>query len=248
MLSEIIEKRIDEISSISDELSYILPRKGWTEYAISLFNKMQKLSDDLDEEVREDGMIDALKNAWITTENNHKIHIGDDGNPDKGNPHVLEAIEGALKSTEAKQRKGVMKCESAVEFEKPGSITRDKFGRVVTHFNHDENTMKITKQIRLEDKIGKGYKICRENIEHLTVFASADVGKGVKQAEHLTDQVGGDKAKWKHVKGIGTVVDKDGNKRKADIHWFENPESGQVGWKIKQFLEDMDESEIYWEE
>lgn len=247
MLSSVVEKRIDEISTISDELSYILPRDGWSDYAISLFTRLQRLSIILDDEdERADGMLDAFKDAWITTENNHKVHVGDDGNPDKGNPHVLAAIEGAMKATESKQRKGEMKCEESVEFEKSGSITKDKLGRVVTHFNHDENTMKITKQIKVDGKIGNEYKICREPIEHLTVFASDSVGRGVDQREKLSEQVGGIPNKWKHVKGIGTVVGKDGKKHKADIHWFENPESGQVCWKIKQFVEDMDESEIYW--
>lgn len=31
---------------------------------------------------------------WVTTENGHKIHIGEGGKPDKGNPHVLSAMEG----------------------------------------------------------------------------------------------------------------------------------------------------------
>lgn len=247
MLSEVVNKRIDEVSEIAKELGYILPRDGWTDYAYGLLARLQKLAIILDDEdARADGMFDAFKNAWMSLEDGEHIHIGKDGNPDKGNPYLLAAIEGGLKSTEAKQRKTGMKCEVPVEFAKPGSIEKDKFGRSVTHFNHDENVMVITKQIRVKDKIGGRYKICREPIEHLTVFASKDVGKGVAQSERLSEQVGGDKEKWKHVKGIGTVVDENGNKRKADIHWFENPESGQVGWKIKQFLEDMDESTIYW--
>ena len=30
---------------------------------------------------------------WVTTENGHQIHINDEGEVDKGNPHVLKAIE-----------------------------------------------------------------------------------------------------------------------------------------------------------
>lgn len=32
---------------------------------------------------------------WITTENGHKVHLNEEGEPDKGNPHVIEAMEGS---------------------------------------------------------------------------------------------------------------------------------------------------------
>lgn len=248
MNSEVVEKRIEEISTICEELGHIIPQDGWTDYAVNLLGRLQKLAVILDDEdERADGMYEAFKNAWITTENNHKIHIGDDGEPDKGNPYVLEAIKGAMESTDAKYRKEGMRCENPVEFDRPGSITTDKVGRKVTHFNHDEDTMKVTKQVKIDDEFaGKKYKICREPIEHLTVFAGEGAESSLDVAEYLADQVGGSKGSWKHVKGIGTVVGEDGKKRKVDIHWFESPESGQVGWKIKEFLEDMDESQIYW--
>lgn len=31
---------------------------------------------------------------WVTTENDHKVHINEEGVPDKGNPHVLAAMRG----------------------------------------------------------------------------------------------------------------------------------------------------------
>ena len=34
------------------------------------------------------------KGRWITTENGHKVHLNEEGNPDKGNPHVLEKMAG----------------------------------------------------------------------------------------------------------------------------------------------------------
>ena len=248
MLSDVVDKRIDEISTIADELSYILKDQGWTDYAFTLLSRMQKLAIILDDEdERADGMFDAFKNAWITTESGKRVHVGDDGNPDKGNPYLLEAIGGAIKSTEAKQRKEGMKCETPVKFKNSGEITHSGSGWRVTHFDHDENEMRITKPIKnAVDGAGQKYEICRGTIEHLTVFASNDVGRGVDIAADLSHHCGGDVKKWKHVKGIGDVVDMSGKKRKADLHWFENPETGQVGWKIKQFLEDMDESQIYW--
>ena len=247
MLSEVMENRIEEISAISDELSNILPRYGWNSYTRKLVERLRNVYSAIEsDDAREDGMLDAFRDAWITTENNHKIHIGDDGNPDKGNPHVLEVIEGAMKSAESKQRKGDMRCEKPVKFEKPGSITSAKDGRKIFHFSHDENNMSLSKQINVRDESGSNYKICRGNIEHLTVFAASDMDRGVDVAEKLSEQFGGEAKSWKHVKGIGTIVDKDGKQGKADLHWFESPECGQVLFKVKQFLEDMDESQIYW--
>ena len=249
MSKEVVEKRIEEISTICEELSHLIPKEGWTDYAISLLVRLQKLAVILDDEdERADGMYEAFKNAWITTENNHKIHIGDDGNPDKGNPHVLAAIEGAIKSIEVKKRKRDMKCETPVTFENSGAVTTSKIGKKVCHFNHDENTMKVTRQVKVKDDNGRNFKICREDIEHLTVFAADDMKRKVDKAKYLAEQFGGDLKDWKHVKGIATIVDIEGNKSKADVHWFENPKVGQVLFKVKQFLEDMDESEIYWEE
>ena len=31
---------------------------------------------------------------WVTTQNGHKIHINEEGVPDKGNPHVLAVMNG----------------------------------------------------------------------------------------------------------------------------------------------------------
>lgn len=44
---------------------------------------------------------DADDGEWITTENNHRVHLNENGVPDKGNPHVLEAMNGG-------QKKGVV--------------------------------------------------------------------------------------------------------------------------------------------
>ena len=264
MISPVVEKRIEKFEALVDELR-IVGEDGWTDYAFVILDKLNRLAIVLDDEhedaedvlndcvdsVRVDSMADAfrsaLKDQWVTTKEGRHIHLNEEGEPDAGNPYLLNAISGALDKKESQERNEEgSKCENVVSFEKSGSITIDKKGRKVTHFNHDENDMQITRQIRVEADDGQSYKICRGKIEHLTVFASSEVRRGVDVAEKLAEQVGGDKTKWKHVKGIGTVVSKDGKQRKADLHWFENPESGQVGWKIKQFLEDMDESKIYW--
>lgn len=37
---------------------------------------------------------DDDKGRWITTENGHKVHLNEEGVPDKGNPHVIAAMNG----------------------------------------------------------------------------------------------------------------------------------------------------------
>ena len=263
MLSDVVEKRINEVSEIAEALSYVLPRDGWTEYAYGLLTRLQQLAIILDDEdARADGMFEAFKEAWITSENGNHIHIGPDGNPDKGNPYVLAAIKGAIDNTEekdkqeqerqakekTKRRKRYMICEKAVNFSNPKELSVDELGGTVTHFNHDENEMKVEKEITAEDSKGQKFTICVGKIEHLTIFASEEIDRPVRKAKSLARRVGGSAEKWKHVKGMGYVIDKKGNRKLADLHWFENPETGQAEWKLKQFREEMDESEVYWEE
>ena len=48
---------------------------------------------------------------WITTENNHKVHLNEEGVPDKGNPHVIEKMVagGAGKTVPVKDIGGLPK-------------------------------------------------------------------------------------------------------------------------------------------
>lgn len=49
------------------------------------------------------------KGRWVTTENDHKIHLNEEGVPDKGNPHVLAAIKSGSKTREEIGRDRVKK-------------------------------------------------------------------------------------------------------------------------------------------
>ena len=153
---------------------------------------------------------------------------------------------GRFASKGGSARKGKAKPEVRVEFENAGAVLRDKVGKQVTHFNHDEEEMKVTRQVKVRDPEGNNYKICRGVIKHLTVFAGDGTDSPLRVADKLKEQVGGSEKSWKHCKGIGMVVGPDGKQREADLHWFESPEAGQTRWKIKQLREDMDESKIYW--
>ena len=51
------------------------------EYRLRRYKRLLKRLDEKEDEGR-----------WITTENNHKVHLNEEGEPDKGNPHVIEAM------------------------------------------------------------------------------------------------------------------------------------------------------------
>ena len=174
-----------------------------------------------------------------------------DGQPKAmgGNSSVSDMIKQTIDRNEARKkypRKGNAVCEDKVTFDNPNSVKKDKKGRAITRFCHDENEMKVMVQIQVECKDGRKFKLCRGKIEHLTVFAAKDVGRGLDAAEGLSRQFGGLPDSWKHVKGIGTVIDKDGKQKKANIHWFESPEVGQWGWKVKMLEDEMKEKDRYW--
>ena len=181
------------------------------------------------------------------------------GEPMDGQPKAFgvdslqEMINNARANVEARkereaalQRKGSMTCEEKVAFENEGEVTKDSRGRDVTHFNHDEDTMNVTDEMIVKDADGNEYRILAGSIEHLTIFASENVGRGLDAAAGLSVQVGGSPESWKHSKGVGKVLCADGEVREADLHWFESKECGQLEWKVKQLVEDMDESQIYW--
>ena len=219
-----------------------------------------KPADDLTEEEKEQGYYFRMVNG------NAIKFSSETGEPMEGQPKAFgvndlqEMINNARAAIEARQeqakeqeraeqqhsRKGYMTCEEPVEFPNAGEVTKDNLSRGVTHFNHDEDTMNITDSVKVEDPSGDSFEIVPGTIEHLTIFAAHNVGRGLDAAQGLSQQVGGKPESWKHCKGIGRVVGKDGVEREADIHWFESKECGQLEWKIKQFVEDMDEGQIYW--
>ena len=49
---------------------------------------------------------------WVTTKQNHRVHINEEGTPDKGNPHVIDAMAPAKKASGTKRPK---KTEEAVK-------------------------------------------------------------------------------------------------------------------------------------
>ena len=53
---------------------------------------------------------DDDEGRWITTENGHKVHLNEEGEPDKGNPHVTAVMSGSSPKvgTKYKNKNGVV--------------------------------------------------------------------------------------------------------------------------------------------
>ena len=101
--------------------------------------------------------------------------------------------------------------------------------------------MKITSD--LEIKFGK------KNRRPLTIKANREIkgiesfaGKGTDQplvkAGAIAKQYGGNPQDWTHKTGTTVVTTKDDTEMKAEVHWFENDDIGQCGWKLESFIEE----------
>lgn len=61
--------------------------------AVALGEYVMERAQELMKE-RHDAADDDEEGRWVTTDNGHKVHINEEGEPDKGNPHVLAVMEG----------------------------------------------------------------------------------------------------------------------------------------------------------
>lgn len=94
------------------------------------------------------------KGHWITTENGHKVHLNEEGTPDKGNPHVIEKMAGGASAQisklneRAQSLKGMKKAErlstltSLIDEMPVGSQVRITDGSV-TAFKHEAVVTKL---------------------------------------------------------------------------------------------------------
>ena len=64
------------------------------------------------------------KGRWVTTENDHKIHFNEGGEPDMGNPHVIAVMKGGGKKT--KPEKDVDRFHNEVESWKDVDFPKDE--------------------------------------------------------------------------------------------------------------------------
>ncbi|MBE6725077.1 MAG: hypothetical protein E7576_07810 [Ruminococcaceae bacterium] len=69
------------------------------------------------------------KGKWITTENNHKVHLNENGQPDMGNPHVIAAMGGSESSVQvsdlSKRVEGLKKMKKTERQQELASILGD---------------------------------------------------------------------------------------------------------------------------
>lgn len=101
--------------------------------------------------------MDDREGRWVTTENNHKVHIGGNGEPDKGNPRVLEMMTGKVVVKKPETYKSLAK----------GLNNLDKKG-IVARAKKDPEFKELVDGITLYTQGAYGYqkKLAREMVEN----------------------------------------------------------------------------------
>lgn len=113
-------------------------------------------------------------------------------------------------------------------------VTKPKKGFGRANFARDGDKMNVTSSVKI--KIGKGACTLKEGtvVTDIKDFAGKGCKKGIDVEEHLVSQNKGTATgEWVKSKGNAKVTLPGGKEREAEIHWFEHPEAGQVGMKVK---------------
>ena len=66
-------------------------------------------------------------------------------------------------------------------------------------------------------------------------FAGGSAKKPVEKESFLIEQYGGQPGSWRHSAGNAQVKSAKGKAKTVEVHWFENDEVGQTGWKVKHW-------------
>ena len=107
-----------------------------------------------------------------------------------------------------------------------------------TRFKTEGGKMKVTSDLKIKaSKSGKSQVTIKEGGEITGIYSFAGKGsdKNLVVSGVLRDQYQTKDAKeWGHLCGFATVVNDKGDEYGAEIHWFEHPDVGQVGWKVKK--------------
>ncbi len=123
---------------------------------------------------------------------------------------------------------------------KVGGSSKDGHKGKVTYFKRKNGKMKITSDVEVKTEKGTAIIKKGEIITKIVDFAGSGKKRGVRVESYLISQYGGSKGSWAHTRGETTVIDK-GKEKRAEIHWFESKEVGQVGMKVKRFMEGENE-------
>ena len=73
---------------------------AWVDKAFAACQNVARSRGDY----RSDADGDDEEGQWITTENNHHVHLNEEGEPDKGNPHVIQAMNSGDKDAYYRRR------------------------------------------------------------------------------------------------------------------------------------------------
>ena len=92
---------------------------------------------------------------WVTTENDHKIHINEEGVPDKGNPHVIKAMTSGTKTPDelgkVKVKKTLDKVGKSVgeykAWNEKVSASAEKYARANKEFKQAERKLDFVDRI-----------------------------------------------------------------------------------------------------
>ncbi len=106
-----------------------------------------------------------------------------------------------------------------------------------TKFQTKNGKMKITSDLKVKaSKSGKTSVTIKEGreIDGIYSFAGKGSDKNLVVSGLLAKQLGGKPDEWAHLCGFATITATDGTESRAEIHWFEHDDVGQVKFKIKK--------------
>lgn len=122
-----------------------------------------------------------------------------------------------------------------VKGQRGGSKTKNSPPEI-TKFKTSNGSMKITSDLSVKfSKSGKSTVTIKagEEITGIYSFAGKGSGKNLVVSGLLAKQYGGKPKEWAHLCGFADVITDKGNKYRAEIHWFEHEDVGQIKFKVK---------------
>ena len=169
--------------------------------------------------------------------NGNNIPFTKEEGTDRGKPLGGQLKALGMESDSPKVKK--MLDNALKDVMSPDNKERIVSGQKVTNFHRSDDAVLITKKMEIkDDTTGGKVKLDVGEITNCRVFAGKDADDDFRIADELVKRFPNTKKEdWKHTKGFGYVIDKDGNKRLANIHWIEHENFGQIDWKVKKYLE-----------
>ena len=121
-------------------------------------DRYQKRKDSVDEfRKRRQSRNDAKEDGgrWITTENGHRVHLNEEGEPDKGNPNVLNVMNDAPKKSATKDslNKGFEEIIKQAKDRPRKSINETSEEDVARYEEFHGKAMELLKDIPVGSKI-----------------------------------------------------------------------------------------------